>query len=168
MKFPAWSRAVHAVGIAIMQRWIVAGVVAMLLMGAGGFLALKSYKQNRPVPVWVPLPINPELPTEKCDEIVAKLKDQLGKPEVLAKVSADVGLVRKWELPSDEAGAAELGRRLFVKTGEMDSPMGRVPAIHIGVTGKRKERQVTGEIAMRLMEDVWPILGLEPPPKKGN
>jgi len=76
--------------------------------------------------------------------------------------------MKKWELPSDEACAAELGRRLFVKAGEMDTPMGKVPAIHIGVTGKRKEREVSGEIAMRLMEDVWPILGLEPPPRKGN
>jgi len=154
-----------------MQRWIVVGVVAVLLfcgMGIGGLFAYRAYKQNLPGPVWVPMPVNPKLPPEKCDEIIARLKEQLGKPALLAKVSADVGLMKKWELPSDEACAAELGRRLFVKAGEMDTPMGKVPAIHIGVTGKRKEREVSGEIAMRLMEDVWPILGLEPPPRKGN
>jgi hypothetical protein len=87
MKFPAWSRAVHAVGIAIMQRWIVVGVVAVLLfcgMGIGGLFAYRAYKQNLPGPVWVPMPVNPELPPEKCDEIIARLKEQLGKPALLA------------------------------------------------------------------------------------
>jgi hypothetical protein len=46
--------------------------------------------------------------------------------------------------------------------------MGKVPAILVGLTGKNKEREVSGEIAMRLMDDVWKILGVEPPPKKLN
>jgi hypothetical protein len=166
MEFPAWSRAVHAVGNGIMQRWIVAGVVAVLLfcgMGVGGLFAYRAYKQNLPAPIWVPMPINPELPNDKRDEILNKLKTELEKPELLAKVSHDVGLVKKWELPTDEACAAELGRRMFVRAGEMDTPMGKVPAIHVGLAGKRKEREVSGEIAMRLMDDVWKILGIEPP-----
>lgn len=152
-----------------MQRWIVAGVVAVLLiggMGVGGLFAYRAYKQNLPAPIWVPMPINPELPTDKRDDIIAKLKTELGKPERLAKVSKDLGLVTKWGLPSDEACAAELGRRMFVKAGEMDTPMGKTPAIHIGLNGKNKEREVSGEIAMRLMEDVWKILGIDPPSKK--
>jgi len=165
MKFPAWSRAVHAVGIAIMQRWIVAGVVAMLLMGAGGFFGLKAYKQNLPGPMWVPLPINPELPVAKRDEIITQIKTELSKSGCLVKVSRDLGLARKWEIPSDEGAAAELADRLFVKEGEADTPQGRVPAIHIGVKGKRKERELSGKIVMRLMDDVWEILGIDPPPK---
>jgi len=149
-----------------MQRWIVAGVVAMLLMGAGGFFALKTYKQSRPAPVWVPLPINPELPVAKRDEIIAKLRSELSQSDRLLRVSKDVGLVGKWKLSSDEDGAAEVASRLFVREGEADTPNGKVPAIHIGVKGKRKEREVSGEIAMRLMEDVWEILGIEPPPKR--
>ncbi len=43
--------------------------------------------------------------------------------------------------------------------------MGKVPAIHIGLTGKRKEREVSGAVAMRLMDDVWKILGIKAPPK---
>jgi hypothetical protein len=169
MKFPAWSRAVHAVGKAIMQRWIVAGIVAVLLIGAmgvGGLFAYRSYKANLPAPIWVPMPINPELPNDKRDEIIGKLKTELEQPERLAKVSNDVGLVSKWGLPTDEACAAELGKRLFVRAGEMDTAMGKVPAIHIGLTGKRKESEVSGEIAMRLMDDVWKILGIDPPAKK--
>jgi hypothetical protein len=169
MKFPAWSRAVHEVGNAIMQRWIVAGVVAMMLFFGGGLFAYHSYKQNRPAPVWVPLPFNPEqLPMAKRDEIIIKLKEKLSEPGLLTKVSEDVGLVKKWGLPTNEACAVELGRRLFVKAGDADTPMGKVPAILVGLTGKNKEREVSGEIAMRLMDDVWKILGVEPPPKKRN
>ena len=90
----------------------------------------------------------------------------MSQPERLAKVSKDVGLVTKWERPSDEACAAELGNRIFVRAGEMDTPMGKVPAIHVGLTGKRKEREVSGEIAMRLMDDVWKILGIDPPKRQ--
>jgi hypothetical protein len=74
--------------------------------------------------------------------------------------------VSKWGLVSDEAGAVEIGRRLFVRAGDADTPMGKVPAVHIGVNGKRKEREVSGQIAMRLMEDVWKILGIKPPEKR--
>jgi hypothetical protein len=149
-----------------MQRWIVAGVVAMLLMGAGGYFALKTYKQNRPAPVWVPLPINPELPVDKRDEIIAKLKTELSASDRLVRVSRDVGLVGKWKLASDEDGAAEVASRLFVREGEADTPNGKVPAIHIGVKGKRKEREVSGQIVMRMMDDVWDILGVDPPPRR--
>lgn len=152
-----------------MQRWIAAGVLAVLLiggMGFGGLFAYRAYKQNLPAPIWVPMPINPELPPDKRDEVINQLKAELTKNERLLKVSKDVGLVAKWELPTDEACAAELAKRMFVRAGEMDTPMGKVPSIHIGLTGKRKETEISGQIAMRLMDDVWKILGIEPPKRK--
>ena len=149
-----------------MQRWIAAGVLAMMLFLGGSYFAYRTYQQNRPHPIWVPLPINPELPVVKRDEIIAKLKSELSQTDRLVRVSKDVGLVGKWKLSSDEDGAAELASRLFVREGEADTPNGKVPAIHIGVKGTRKEREVSGEIAMRLMEDVWKILGIDPPPKR--
>lgn len=148
-----------------MQRWIVSGLVVLMLLFGGGVFAYRSYKENRPAPVWVPLPINPELSSAKCAEIVADLKKQLNEQETLLQVSKDVGLVQKWDLGSEEEGAWEIGNRLFVRTGDADTPMGKVPAIHIGVTGKIKEREVSEKIAMRLMEDVWKILGIKPPPE---
>jgi hypothetical protein len=165
MKFPAWSRAVYAVGSGIMQRWIIAGVVALALFCGGGYAAIKVYKQNRPAPVWVPLPINPELPVERRDEIVAKLKEGLSEKERLVVVSKDVGLIGKWGMSSNEEGAEEIASRLFVREGEADTPQGRVPAIHIGIKGKRKETKVSGEITVRLMKDVFEILGIERPDK---
>ena len=151
-----------------MQRWIAVGVVAVMLFLGGGYVAYRAYKQNRPQPVWVPLPINPALEVAKRDEIVRDLKAKLGAREVLVGVSKDVGLVKKWDLETDEEGGREIGRRLFVRPGDADTPMGKVPAIHIGVSGKAKESAVSGEIAMRLMQDVWKILGIKPPPGNGR
>jgi hypothetical protein len=150
-----------------MQRWIAAGVVAMMVLAGGLFGYYKMvYLPSRPQPVWVPLPINPELESAKRDEIIKDLKAKLSEPELLAKVSKDLGLPKKWNLPSDAECAKEIARRLFVRPGEADSSIGSVPAIHIGIKGEAKESGVSGEIAMRLMDEVWKILGIEPPKKK--
>lgn len=142
-------------------------VVAMILVIGGGVFAYSTYKQNRPYPVWVPLPLNPELTGEKRQEIVKELKVKLAENEILVQVSKDLGLTGKLKLPSDEDAAREIAKRLFVKLGETSSPMGgTVPSINIGVTGKTKEKAVSEEIAMRLMEDVWKILGIKPTPRK--
>jgi hypothetical protein len=115
--------------------------------------------------VWVPVPINPELSSEQTREIVAKIKSRLMEDELLERVSRDLGLTEKWSMASDGQCADEIARRLFVRSGDMDTPMGKVPAIHVGLNGKRKEFDQCGEIAMRLMDDVWPVLGMDPPTK---
>jgi hypothetical protein len=152
-----------------MQRWIVGGLVALMLLGAGLIAYYKLvYQPNKPAPVWVPLPIRVDLEIATRDKIIEDLKTKLSDEEVLRNVSKDVGLVKKWNLPSDHDGAREIGRRLFVRAGDADTPMGKVPAIHIGVAGNSREREVSGEIAVRMMKDVWKILGIKPPPEKGS
>lgn len=148
-----------------MQRWIAVGVVAVLLLVGGGWFARRAYQQNRPQAMWVPLPINPELPLAKRDAIIQELKTKLSEQALLVKVSQDLGLTHKWQVASDAEGARKIRDSLFVRAGEMDTPMGRVPSINIGVTGKYKEHALAGEIAMRLMADVWQILGI-PAPKE--
>ena len=96
----------------------------LLVLGGGGF-AYRTYKQNRPQPMWVPLPINPELPAEKRKEVVAELKKSLMKPEVLIQVSKDLGLPKAFGLPTDEAAANEVAQRMFVEVGETDGADGR-------------------------------------------
>jgi hypothetical protein len=150
-----------------MQRWIAAGIVTMMLFLGGGYYGYKTYKENKPSPMWVPLPIKPDLESAKRDEIIKDLKSKLSAPEVLVKVSQDLGLRQQWNLPTDEACAQTIGQRLFVRSGDAITEMGPVPAIHIGVNGTAKESQLSGKIAMRLMDDVWKILGV-PPPKKGD
>ncbi|RYD23670.1 MAG: hypothetical protein EOP88_03335 [Verrucomicrobiaceae bacterium] len=149
-----------------MQRWIVVGGLVLMLLFGGAIYAYSNYKQGRPHPVWVPLPINPEVPEEKRLEIATNLKTKLSSDEVLIQVSKDLGLPAKMELSSDAEAADKIRNRLFVDVGEMESPRGRVPSINIGVKGKAREHKLSGEISMRLMEDVWKILGIKPPPKK--
>lgn len=142
-------------------------MVAMLLVLGGGGFAYRTYKQNRPQPIWVPLPVNPDLPAEKRKEVAAELKKSLMKPEVLILVSKDLGLPKSFGLPTDEAAANEVARRMFVDVGEADAPTGgKVPSINIGIKGMRKDSDVSGKIAMRLMQDVWKILGIKPPAQK--
>ena len=146
-----------------MQRWIAVGVVAVMLLVGGGWFARRAYQQNRPQPMWVPLPINPALPMAKRDAIIKELKTKLAEPEVLAQVSRDVGLKQKWHLASDADCARQLRESFFVRAGEADTPMGKVPSINVGVTGKSKEQAVSGEISLRLMEEVRKILGVPSP-----
>ena len=138
----------------------------MFLLIGGGGVAYWSYKQNLPHPVWVPLPLNPELSDEKRDEVAKELKEMLGTTEILTRISNDLNLTKRWRMASDEKAAGELGRRLFVDIGEADSPMGKVPSINIGVHGPRKEKGLSEEIATHLMKDVRKILGIKAPRPK--
>lgn len=151
-----------------MQRWIGIGLaVMMLVLGGGGFYALRVYKENRPSPMWVPMPLNPELSVEKRDEVAGKIKEALMKPELLLRVSKDLDLPQNLGVKSHEEAVSELTKKVFVNVGEADSPMGiKVPSINVGMMGKVKNQGVSGKIAMRLMDDVWKLLGIEPPPKK--
>jgi len=140
----------------------------MILVFVGsGYYALRIYKENRPQPMWVPMPLNPELPFAKRAEVANKIKEELLKPDLLLQVSKDLALPQKLGLKSHEQAASELAKIIFVDLGEADSAMGiKVPAINVGVKGKRKNLEISGKIAMRLMEDVWKFLGMKPPPRK--
>ena len=138
----------------------------MFLVLGGGVFAYWTYKQNRPSPVWVPLPINRDLSDDKRNEIVKDLKAKLDTPEVLARVSKDLDLPEKWNLSSDAEAAQSISERLILEIGEADTPMGKVPSMNIGIRGTKKEVKLSGEIAMRLMKDVWKILGIKPPSKQ--
>lgn len=149
-----------------MKRWIISGIVAMALMFGGSLFAYRAYKQSRPSPVWVPLQINPELPTEKQDQIAKELKTKLLDHDYLVQVSKDLGLMKEWQLDSDEKCADEIAKRLFVKVGTFDTEKGRVPSINIGVNGVAKESGLSSKIAMHLTKHVWELLGLDAPKGK--
>jgi hypothetical protein len=150
-----------------MQRWIAIAAVAMALLMGGGAYGYRLIKQNRNQPMWVPLPINPELTGEKRDEIAKDLESKLKTEEKMLQVSKDLKLAEAWGLPSAEEAAKLLKRRVFVKVGETTSDTNTVvPSINFGVLGKAKEKELSGKIAMRLMDDVWELVGVKPPPKK--
>ena len=131
----------------------------------GGFFALRTYNQNRPYPVWVPLPINPELPIEKQDLLAKDLKRKLCDREILIQVSRDLGLMYQWQTTSDAECADRLAKRIFVKASDTGTALHHVPTMDIGVAGKTKERELSEKIALRLMEDVRNILGIKAPQK---
>lgn len=147
-----------------MQRWIALATMVVLLLGAVGGMLLWNHRRNQPDKVWVPLPLNPEAPEDARANIVKQLDAELRKPSVLLGVASDVQLASKLNLPNAEAAADELGKRLFVELGTADSPMGRIPSINIGVSGKAREHALLGQMAERLMKDVKRILGVKEKP----
>lgn len=149
-----------------MQRWIIAGVIVVFLLLGGGYFGLRTVRQNRPHPVWVPVPIRTDLPIAKRDELIKELKARLSEPAVLEQVSKDLGLADHFDFASDKEAAADLNKRLIVRAGEM--PQGRVPAIHVGFSGKAKDARLTEKTVMRLMKDAWPILGVKAPEEPGS
>jgi hypothetical protein len=149
-----------------MQRWIAIGVLAMMLVVGGGAFAWWNQKQNAPAPMWVPLPIRAEIPADERDEMISELNTKLHNPELLRQVVQDEGLIELWNLSSEREAVQQLSGRVFVRMGDMATPMGNMPAVHIGVTGKVKEREQSGRIAERVMKDVWKILGVQPPEKR--
>ncbi len=113
--------------------------------------------------MWVPLRVPDDFPAAQRDQTIKELNTQLRDPVQLQEVVKDLGLTEKWKLASEREAVQRLSGRVFVRMGDMATPMGKVPALHIGVTGKAKERELSGQIALRLMKDVWKILGVKPP-----
>jgi hypothetical protein len=135
----------------------------MILMVGGVGFAYKAYKDNKPSPIWVPLPINPELSDDKRVEIVKKLRAHLTQAEILMQVSKDLNLPPALNVSSHEEAANEISKRVFVDIGEADTPTGaKVPSINVGVKGKAKDRELSGKVAVRLIEDVQKLLGTKP------
>jgi hypothetical protein len=151
-----------------MQRWIVIAVVGALLFGLGGGFALWTYRQNRPQKVWVPLALNEELPEEKREELAEQIKAKLLEGTIIKDAVRETGLTAKLKLSSEAEAEAEVRKRLFVAVGEADSPMGKVPAINVGLNCQRKSFDAMGAVAMRMMRDVWKMLGLKEPESKSG
>jgi len=147
-----------------MQRWIALATVVMLLLGIGGGALLWNHRRNRPDKVWVPLPLNPEAQEDSRKAVAKQLDTELRKPSVLLAVAEDTQLAAKLALPTTEAAAEELGKRLFVEIGTVDTAMGKTASLNIGVNGKSKEHAMLGQIAERLMKDVKRILGVRDQP----
>lgn len=132
-----------------------------VLVFGGGAYGYWTLRQNRPFPMYVPLPMNPQSSVEQRKEIAKELKTRLSDKALLVKVSKDLGLKGKWNLATDEAAADEILKRLYVETSQQDTASGATPTMNIGIDGVKKEREVTGAISTRLMDDVQKILGVD-------
>lgn len=148
-----------------MQRWIIAAAVLLVLMVGSAAVALRVHRQNQATQVWLPMPINPALSSERREATVVLLKQKLGAHSLLAQVSKDVGLTKKMKYTSDDEAAADLGKRLFVELGQADTSNGKVPSINVGMKCKVKEFKTMGEVTNRLGKDIFAILGIQEPAK---
>jgi len=158
MKFTAWMR-VDDRSERGMQRWIALTLVVILLLGSVGSALVWNHRRNRPDKVWVPLPLSPESSDDARKTFARQLDKELRKTSVLLGVATDVHLAEKLGLPSAEAAADELGKRLFVEIGQANMPMSKIPSLNVGVNGKSKEHALLGQIAERLMKDVERVIG---------
>lgn len=147
-----------------MQRWLlIGGALFLLLFGVGLPTAYHFYKQSRPHPVWVPIPVNAEAPFGYNEKVIEELTSKLSERERLMRIGRELGLKEKWEMNSDDEVVDEILRRFYVKSGEMDTPMGKLPAIHVGFRGTNRDREDSYAMMNALMPDVWKILGINPP-----
>jgi hypothetical protein len=83
----------------------------------------------------------------------------------LIRITRELDLKSKWDMSDDEQVVDEILARLYVKQGDMDTPMGKVPAIHVGLRGTNRDREVSYALLDALLPDVWKVLGIDPPKK---
>lgn len=144
-----------------MQRWIlwtVLGAVGLVVM----FLGAREYRLRQPDKIWVPIALRADISMEEQNKIAEEIDKKLRTDEILRSVVADVGLQKKFNQPSEDAAVKELDRRLFCEVGTADTPNGSLPSINVGVSGIRHEKKLLGDTSMRIIRDVWSILGIDP------
>ncbi|MFD0893340.1 hypothetical protein KBB96_18095 [Luteolibacter ambystomatis] len=132
-------------------------MLALLL--AGGGYARYAYNQNQPDRIWLPL----KLPEKDLQPVSKKLEEALRKPAVLSAISKELNLAARFNVPNEEAAVAELSKRMYIEVGEAFPPSDRTPAINVGVSGKRKEHALLGEISQRLQKEVSALFGIKQP-----
>lgn len=142
--------------------WAVLGAVGLVVMFFGARYAKREYHLRQPSKIWVPVALRPDLSMADQKKLAEQIEAKLRTDEILRSVVVDVGLQAKFKQPSEDAAVKELDRRLFVEVGSADTPNGSVPSINIGVAGTGHERDVLGEASMRIIRDVWRMIGIDP------
>jgi hypothetical protein len=148
-----------------MQRWILlagAGVIGLVLAFFGARFAWREYHLSKPSRIWVPIPLRADISMADQGKLVEQINQRLGADEILRGIVIETGLQAKLALPTEDAAVKELGRRIFVEAGTADTPMGLVPAIHVGMSGNGHEKVILEECSIRAMKDVWRMLGIDP------
>ncbi len=160
------ARARDALLSSQMQRLILIGLAVCVLLGVAGVGGIWWMRQNRADSQWVPFPLNEETSTEQRGELQKRLEEQLTKPEVMAKVVAEVGLQSKWGAASEQEAVNLLQSAVFVRQGEFRDPNTTLTyaTMDVGVRGKYKEHALLGEIAVSLGKQTRVILGVPESP----
>lgn len=148
-----------------MQRWIlwgVLGVVGLVVMFFGARYAKREYHLRQPSKIWVPVVLRADISMEEQKKLAKEIDENLRTDEILRAVVLDAGLQEKFKQPSEDAAVKELDRRLFVDVGSAETPTGPVPSINVGVAGIGHEKEILGEASLRIIRDVWTMIGIDP------
>lgn len=152
--------------------WAALGAVGLVVMFFGAKYAKREYHLRQPSKIWVPLALRADLSMEDQKKLAEQINTKLRTDEILRAVVMDLDLREKFKQPSEDAAVKDLNRRLFVEVGSADTPNGSVPSINIGVAGIGHESKLLGEASMRIIRDVWRMIGIDPetgkPIKPGN
>jgi hypothetical protein len=158
-----------------MQRWMlwtVMGVIGLTAMFFGARYAKREYHLRQPSRIWVPVALRADISMEDQKNLAMQIEEKLRTEKILRAVVMDLGLPEKFKQPSEDAAVKELNRRLFVEVGSADTPNGSLPSINIGVAGIGHEGELLGEVSMRIIREVWLMIGINPktgkPSKSGD
>ncbi len=143
--------------------WAALGAVGLVLMFFGARFAWREYHLGKPSRIWVPIALREDISMEEQKKLAEQIGEKLHTDAILRKVVTDVGFQQKLGLPTEDAAVKELDHRLFVEVGTAKTPSGgQVPSINVGVSGIGHERELLGEASMRIVKDVWRMLGIDP------
>jgi uncharacterized protein YxeA len=149
-----------------MQRSILFGLVAVLILLLAGAGGIWWKRQNGIDAQWVQMPINPASTKEEREQTMEAIRGVLLKDTVLQKVGKELDLQTRLGLKTEEETVERLKNSLFVREGEITHALTqeKTPSIDIGVNGKSKERAILGEIAISLANETSQQLGLKDKP----
>lgn len=136
--------------------------MGLILAFFGARFAWREYHLSKPAKIWVPIALRADLSMADQKKLADQINERLHTDEVLRKVVTDLGLQVKFGLPSEDAAVKELERRIFVEVGTAETPAGLVPSVNVGVSGTGHEKVILEESSMRVVKDVWRMLGIDP------
>ena len=142
--------------------YVGVGIVGLILLVGGAFVARKEYYASKPGPIWVPLTLTVGISMEEQNALADQIDERLRDDDLLRQIVIDADLQNGFNQPTEEAAIEELKRRLFAKAGSADTPQGSVPSVNVGVTGTRREHEVLERAAKRIIKDVWRMMGIDP------
>jgi hypothetical protein len=126
-----------------MRKWLIPGIVVVVLLLGGAAFGIHTLKQNRPAPFWVEIPIRLPSDGAQLEKLEKDLRQRVQSDDVIIPVVREMDLARRWNLPGEDAAITELRRRVFVQFKDTGF-------LKIGLQGKRKEMATTSEVAKKL------------------
>ena len=146
-----------------MQRWIIAGVVVLLLLAGGGLFVVRKIKLQGHDHQYLCLPFNANSTPEQRASSEKEMRERLLTDAILTGVARDCDIVSKWGLPSESAAVEELRRRAKIEAGI--DPINNVPTevLRVGFNGVVAEHKDLRALSQRLMEDVRRLIQPQQP-----